>query len=171
MRYCIMCGFSSAVLLYLVNLIMRGLFHHHLPWIDTLAPYLFVLSGLLGAAYAARTDSNIKIEVLKKTAGKKTVRIVRFAVSAAVSAVMLTVFIQHSIHEYARAITSAFHVPTWIIDIPYIFLFLMMVFYYICSLLGELASFSAVKEYIQNTGDDQFETDSPATVSRDSEGT
>ncbi len=81
--------FVLAALLYATQVFLRVGFSGGLFWIDGLTSRLFALSALLGAALAANTGENIKIEALQFLAKKKAFRLLINLFSAVISVLLL----------------------------------------------------------------------------------
>jgi TRAP-type C4-dicarboxylate transport system permease small subunit len=131
--------FTVACILYASNLIMRTALSMRVAWIDPLVQYLFVLSGLMGAAYAVKSSENIKIELFRNLANKKPVKILRVSVSIIITCIILYVFTAYLKSEYSMNIShQIFHIPTWVLAVPYIFLFLVSLSYYTTLLISAI---------------------------------
>lgn len=124
--------FSLGFLLYFMNFILIKFFHNNLTFIDPLVQYLLVIAGLLGAAWATSSDENIKIEIFKKLSKKPILIIIKNVVALVISLVILKVFGEHFLYEIKTSQKhSGIGVPNFLLDIPYIFLFLVSCFYYL----------------------------------------
>ena len=121
-------AFSVGGLLYLFQVILRIFFRSSVLWIDPLIQYLFVMAALFGAAFAVKSNENIKIELFRKWAAHPWVRRVVNLTAFAVSALILFTFIQRFGIEFEKNEVSDFLVPRWILEIPYLFLFSMTLF-------------------------------------------
>lgn len=123
-------AFSVGALLYLFQVILRIFFRSSVLWIDPLIQYLFVMAALFGAAFAVKSNENIKIELFRKWAANPWVRRVVNVTAFAVSGLILFTFIQRFGIEFEKKEISDFLVPRWVLEIPYLFLFSMTLFYY-----------------------------------------
>ncbi|HBE04561.1 MAG: hypothetical protein A2096_17910 [Spirochaetes bacterium GWF1_41_5] len=130
--------FSSASLLYLFQLVLRNFFHISLLWSEPLIQYLFLIAGLLGAAVASEKEENIKIDIFKKLSSHKSVRIIKHIFCLAVTAMITWVFSRQLEFDAADSASSAFRVKNWILDIPYIVIFLLSAVYYIRHIITDL---------------------------------
>ncbi len=54
------------ILLAFLQVIMRDLFNHGLPWADTVVKHLVLWVGFVGATLAAKLEQNLTLEVLTK---------------------------------------------------------------------------------------------------------
>lgn len=53
-------------LVILLNVVMRYVFKHPLPWPEELARYCYVYSGMLSAGYCLRRNVNFRVDLLYK---------------------------------------------------------------------------------------------------------
>ncbi len=126
-------SFSVAVVLYLLQVGLRFT-HHAIFWIDPLVQYLFVLASLLGASYAVKFYENIKIELFSKLSENKIVRFLINLVAALLSLVFIYIFTLRLLEEYHNPEKTDFGVSKWLLELPYLFLFLSSSFYYFLNL-------------------------------------
>ncbi|MFC1504018.1 TRAP transporter small permease [Spirochaetota bacterium] len=131
--------FSAASLLYISQLVLRSFFNVYFLWLEPLIQYLFLISGLFGAAIAVRTDENIKIEIFRKYGNTRTIRIIKYTFACAVTFFIARIFMKHLIFEKSNMSTAAFQVKNWILDIPYIVIFGMSALYYFLNILFEFS--------------------------------
>ena len=122
--------FSAGALLSLTQVILRFFLHRAVLWIDPVIQYLFAMAALLGAAYAAKTNDNLKMEVFRGLSAKRPVIRLVQAAAALLSAVLLTLFILRFREEWTLGGMSDFGVPRWALETPYLLLFSGMVFFF-----------------------------------------
>ncbi len=92
LQYNIILFFSAAVLLYIINVLLRLFSESSFPWISPLINYLFVLAALMGAAYGVRRNENIKIEIFSKFSATKSLRAILYLVAIIASVFIVAVF-------------------------------------------------------------------------------
>jgi TRAP-type C4-dicarboxylate transport system permease small subunit len=136
-------SFAVAGVLYLFQIVLR-FSHHAIFWIDPLVQYLFILASLLGAAYAVKFYENIKIELFRKIAEAKYVRKSVDLVAALLSVFLIYIFYERLLEEYHNPETSDFGVQKWVLEIPYLYLFLASSFYYVLNVFRDPKTESAV---------------------------
>lgn len=116
--------FVAGSLFYTFQIIWRMIFSESFFWIDGLVSYLFTLAALFGAALAVRQHENIKIDILRKYAHVPIVRILVNGFGLLVTVLLVGVFYFHTVERYEGRGQSSFGVAEWVLNLPYLFLFL-----------------------------------------------
>lgn len=143
-------SFSFATLLYVVSVCFRFFAQNSFPWIDQLTSYLFAIAPILGAGLAIRSDENLKIEVFKKLSKKWYILLITRLFSLVVSIFFLKFFYQAFIEVWFNNATAIVFLKRWMVDIPYIFFFIVSIFFYLETVLNALKNRKEDAENLEN---------------------
>ena len=123
--------FSTATCLYTLQLLLRTIFNQSITGIDPLINYLFALSALIGAALACQTNENIKIEILNNHSIGAFLKPYLNIFAFLITIFVLFIFSQHLLFELNRNEATFLNLKKWILDIPYLIIFITSSFYYL----------------------------------------
>ena len=111
------CVAVMAALVFL-GVIARKVFNHSLAFTDEMSTYLFILMSFMGTAIAARRGAHLGLSIVTdrlSPAGKKTVGIIMYAVSAFFCLLIVIFGIQMVVSEYQLGqVTAAMQWPEWL---------------------------------------------------------
>lgn len=114
-------GFSTAAFLYLIQFLLRLFFQYSISQIDWGIQYGFVMSALLGAAYAVKKNENIKIELFRRLSKKKWVQLTNGFLAVLVTSLILWVFYDYTLNTVRNTVKGG--VKNFLITLPYFYLF------------------------------------------------
>lgn len=145
LKWSMVIGFSIASLLYLTQFLLRLFFQYSLPEISWGIQYGFVMSALLGSAYAVKKNENIKIELFRELSKNKWVRIINGILSILVTLLILWIFYEYtskivfnSSKNNLESFTSNF--KSALIILPYFYLFFVSLISYILRIVEAVKS-------------------------------
>ena len=126
-------SFAVSSFLYVLEMFLRLFFQTKINGINEIAQALFILSALMGSAYAVKTKEYIKIEILKSFKSNNIASLSTKILSVLVTGLFLYIFIHFTfVNRYLELWKIS-------LDIGCIYLFFVSLVSFIVSLLETLS--------------------------------
>ena len=140
--YRTMARFSGAMILVAaimacVNVICRKCFNTSLPWTEELCTYICTLVVFLTFAWLETEDQQLCIDLVTATVKNKTVLLALYVLRGIVTLVVTALLIRYGVASIATAFQLG--TCTYVMKIPRYAMYCVVVFGYICVMLGWLS--------------------------------
>lgn len=127
----------AASVLACINVFSRKCFNHSFSWAEELCTYVCTLVVFLVFAWLETEDQQLCIDLITSTVKNKTVLLVLYVLRGLVTLVVTALLIKYGIDATATAFQLG--TCTYVLKIPRFAMYCVVVFGYICVMLGWLS--------------------------------
>lgn len=120
-----------------INVISRYGFKHSITWAEELCTYVCTLVVFLAFAYLETEDQQLCIDLVTSTVKNKTVLLVLYVLRGIVTLVITAILIRYGIASMLTAFNLG--TVTYVLKIPRYAMYCVVIFGYICVMLGWLS--------------------------------